>query len=94
MTAQPRPEITVLYFAAASSATGRTHECIELPKTPFPLRDLAGFLSSRYPNTTLRKVLERSQWSVDAEMVPEEEVNDLTLSGGEEIGIICPVSGG
>jgi molybdopterin converting factor small subunit len=93
-TPAPVAEITVLYFAAASTATGCPSERIVLPDTPFPLRDLARFLSGRYPGTILGKVLERSQWSVDAEMVSEEDVKGFELKGGEEIGVICPVSGG
>jgi len=86
--------ITVLYFAAASTAAGRADERIQLPTVPFPLAQLAALLSDRYPSTNLGGVLERSQWSVDAEMVPEEEVSKVQLKGGEEVAVICPVSGG
>ena len=91
----PAPaSITVLYFAAASTATGRATERIELPMTPFPLTRLGGLLTQRYPKSDLSTILERSQWSVDAEMVPEEGLEELQLKGGEEVAIICPVSGG
>ncbi|KAJ3894657.1 hypothetical protein GG344DRAFT_73810 [Lentinula edodes] len=43
----------------------------------------------------LKKVLDSSQWSVDAEMVDDDE--DLTkveLGDGVEVAVICPVSGG
>ena len=91
----PAPaNITVLYFAAASTATGRATERVELPTTPFPLARLGGLLTRRYPKSELAAILERSQWSIDAEMVPEEGLEELQLKGGEEVAIICPVSGG
>jgi molybdopterin converting factor small subunit len=90
------PSITVLYFAAASTATGRTSESIILPPMtsdePFRLSALGALLSERYPRTNLSKVLKGSQWSVDEEMVDKPE--DVILKGGEEVAVICPVSGG
>lgn len=88
------PQITVLYFAAASTAVGATEEIVQLPSNgaPFPLSSLAGHLSGLHPNTGLDKILQTSQWSVDAEMV--EDVEKATLKGGEEVAVICPVSGG
>lgn len=92
MTEINQPEITVLYFAAASTATGLSSERILLPTNarPFFLSSLASLLASQYPNTNLKKILEGSQWSVDAEMVEY----DAELKGGEEVAVICPVSGG
>lgn len=87
------PEITVLYFAAASTATGKTVERVPLPSPePLPLTSLSELLVSRYPHTNLGKVLAGSQWSVDEEMVDEPE--KVLLKGGEEVAVICPVSGG
>jgi molybdopterin converting factor small subunit len=37
-------------------------------------------------------ILSGSQWSVDAEMV--DDVESTMLKGGEEVAVICPVSGG
>ena len=88
---RPR-EITVLYFAAASTATNSTSEVIEIPAGRFFLSSLNELLVERHPNTNLRKVLEGSQWSVDAEMVDDPQT--LELNGGEEVAVICPVSGG
>lgn len=85
------PEITVLYFAAASTATGLTVEHIPLP-VPIPLSSLSETLVSRHPNKGLEKVLAVSQWSVNEEMVDEPE--KVILKGGEEVAVICPVSGG
>ena len=83
----------MLYFAAASTATGMTVERIPLPQSePLPLTSLSGVLVSRHPNTGLEKVLAASQWSVNEEMVDEPE--KVLLQGGEEVAVICPVSGG
>lgn len=82
----------MLYFAAASTATNLTAEEVPLPEGLFFLSSLAELLASRYPNTNLGKVLEGSQWSVDAEMVDDPQI--VELKGGEEVAVICPVSGG
>ncbi|EKM58213.1 uncharacterized protein PHACADRAFT_89938 [Phanerochaete carnosa HHB-10118-sp] len=93
MSTSAPPEITVLYFAAASTATGLTVERVPLPSgEPLPLTSLADLLVSRHPKTNLDKVLLSSQWSVDADMVDEPE--KVVLKGGEEVAVICPVSGG
>ncbi|KAH6913032.1 hypothetical protein BKA70DRAFT_1421300 [Coprinopsis sp. MPI-PUGE-AT-0042] len=52
---QSSPSITVLYFAAASTATEMTDELI----------------SSRHPSTDIEAILTTAQWSVDAEMVED-----------------------
>ncbi|KIK95420.1 hypothetical protein PAXRUDRAFT_91427, partial [Paxillus rubicundulus Ve08.2h10] len=85
--------ITVLYFAAASTATGIYEEVVELPNPgPLPLSSLGAYLVSLHPKSGLGDVLQTSQWSVDAEMVSDE--NTVLLRGGEEVAVICPVSGG
>ncbi|KIJ67069.1 hypothetical protein HYDPIDRAFT_71284, partial [Hydnomerulius pinastri MD-312] len=85
--------ITVLYFAAASTATGLFEEVIKLPTAePFPLSSLEAHLISLHPTAGLDKILKSSQWSVDAEMV--SDVDTVLLKGGEEVAVICPVSGG
>ena len=88
--------ITVLYFAAASTSTRLFEQSVALPPNPsgFPLTSLAALLVSLHPNTGLDKVLETSQWSVNAEMIPESDVSEVFLHGGEEVAVICPVSGG
>ncbi|TFL03921.1 hypothetical protein BDV98DRAFT_352923 [Pterulicium gracile] len=87
------PSITVLYFAAASSATKTSSETIPLPGgDPLPLTQLGALLAARHPATNLGEVLKTSQWSVDAEMV--EDPAEVFLKGGEEVAVICPVSGG
>ncbi|RDB20724.1 Molybdopterin synthase sulfur carrier subunit [Hypsizygus marmoreus] len=95
-TTMPKTEtprtITVLYFAAASTATNITEESVPLPDGQFFLSSLGDVLVSRHPTTALGKVLEGSQWSVDAEMV--DDPTKVELKGGEEVAVICPVSGG
>lgn len=86
------PTVTVLYFAAAMTATGLTTEQVTLPSHNFRLSSLASLLVSLHPNTTLHGVLDTSQWSVDLEMV--EDPDAVVLKGGEEVAVICPVSGG
>ncbi|KAI0314606.1 hypothetical protein OF83DRAFT_1063525 [Amylostereum chailletii] len=91
----PVPEITVLYFAAASTATGLSSEptmTLPIAETGFTLTSLASLLVARHPNTPLAQILEGSQWSVDAEMV--DDPSKMVLHGGEEVAVICPVSGG
>ncbi|KAF4596525.1 hypothetical protein EYR38_007912 [Pleurotus pulmonarius] len=86
-------EVTVLYFAGASTATNLNSEIVRIPTDrPFLLSELGDLLVSLHPDNGLDKVLESSQWSVDAEMV--DNPGNVVLSGGEEIAIICPVSGG
>ncbi|TRM56650.1 hypothetical protein BD626DRAFT_518481 [Schizophyllum amplum] len=95
------PQITILYFAAASTAVGQNSEVIDLPisddkanERPQPLRlsSLSALLIARHPGTKLGEVLRDAQWSVDAEMVDDPDA--VLLKGGEEVAVICPVSGG
>ncbi|THH09651.1 hypothetical protein EW146_g8629 [Bondarzewia mesenterica] len=69
-------------------------ERVPLPSTSdtLPLSSLGALLASRHPDTALAKVLEGSQWSVNAEMVGDP--GQIVLNGGEEVAVICPVSGG
>jgi molybdopterin converting factor small subunit len=86
------PTITVLYFAAASTATGLASEKISIPNEGLKLTELGRVLTSRHSNSDLGKVLNTSRWSVDLEMIDDPEV--IVLKGGEEVAVICPVSGG
>jgi molybdopterin converting factor small subunit len=43
---------------------------------------------------SFEKVLKTSRWSVNEDMVDEEDLAKMTLSGGEDVAIIPPVSGG
>ncbi|KAI0343182.1 hypothetical protein BDW22DRAFT_1248598 [Trametopsis cervina] len=88
----PTLEITILYFAAASTATGLTSERIIIPSSGLPLSSLSNILASRHPGKGLEQILATSQWSVDEEMVDDSAA--VILKGGEEVAVICPVSGG
>lgn len=85
-------KITVLYFAAATTATGLTSETFALPDDGLKLSDLAKLIVSRHPNTGIDRVLEGSRWSVDAQML--HHLDSFVLKGGEEVAVIPPVSGG
>jgi molybdopterin converting factor small subunit len=92
MSSSPH-DITVLYFAGASTAAGRTSERIPLPEgQPLALSALGKLVGERYESNGMLKVLASSQWSVDAQMVDDPETT--MLKGGEEVAVICPVSGG
>ncbi|KAF5377360.1 hypothetical protein D9757_008010 [Collybiopsis confluens] len=93
--------ITVLYFAAASTAVGLSKELIPIPAQDFYLSSLPSLLVERHANLRgakigeqLRDILDSSQWSVDAEMVDEEHLSKVELRDGMEVAVICPVSGG
>lgn len=93
MSSKGSHEITVLYFAAASTATGLTSERIPVPSdSGLPLSSLSQILASRHPNKRLDQILATSQWSVNEEMV--DDPSAVVLKGGEEVAVICPVSGG
>ena len=85
-------DVFVLYFAAASTATGLTQETVTIPETGCTLSQLPEILISLHRDTNLAKVLESSNWSVDAEMV--DDPSTFQLQAGQEIAVICPVSGG
>ena len=85
-------KITVLYFAAAITATKLTSETFALPGDRLELSDLAKLIVSRHPNTGIDRVLEGSRWSVDAQLMDPRD--SFVLKGGEEVAVIPPVSGG
>lgn len=84
------------WYIAARTETGIHKELVPIPpdSTGVPLSRLADLLVNRHSETKLREVLEISSWSVDEEMVDEDQVQHIVLKGGEEVGVICPVSGG
>ncbi|GAA6028724.1 hypothetical protein JCM8097_007363 [Rhodosporidiobolus ruineniae] len=89
------PQITLLYFAGVrTSLPGEPDsQVVDLPSTPFPLTQLRSLLVSLHNNNAeLAAVLERSEWSVNEEMVDAEE--GVQLLGGETVCPIPPVSGG
>ncbi|KIM33213.1 hypothetical protein M408DRAFT_150654 [Serendipita vermifera MAFF 305830] len=96
MSTDSQPTITVLYFAAAHTCTKLHSEVITLPIGPneagFPLSNLGDLLASRHHQTGLERVLDVSQWSVNLDMI--NDVDAVILTGGEEVAVIPPVSGG
>ena len=89
---QKMAKITVLYFAAATTALGLTSETFVLPDGGLKLSDLANLITSRHPKSGIDRVLGQSRWSVDAELV--DLTDSVVLRGGEEVAVIPPVSGG
>ncbi|PPR05326.1 hypothetical protein CVT24_008045 [Panaeolus cyanescens] len=89
------PTITILYFAASSTATNLSSESISIPSSGLPLNSLPSLLISRHPESpNLKDILKDVKWSIDLEMVDEGDEENIILKGGEEVGVICPVSGG
>ena len=93
--------VNVFFFAAAKEATGGVgSQKISLPEIPFPLSKLAAHLvqtvarSGQGDTGSLEKVMQHSKWSVNEDMVAEEEMDSIILKGGEDVAIIPPVSGG
>jgi molybdopterin synthase sulfur carrier subunit len=94
------PTFQILYFASASSYTGKSSE--SLP-APLPLSQLFPLLEERYPGIT-EKVLSSCSVSVGLEYVdiPDgpagkvegEEGGERVIGEGEEVAIIPPVSSG
>lgn len=94
------PTFKILYFASASSYTGKSSE--SLP-APLPLSGLFPLLEERYPGIT-EKVLSSCSVSVGLEYVdiPDgpagkeegKEGAERVIGEGEEVAIIPPVSSG
>lgn len=92
------PTFQILYFASASSYTGKASE--SLP-APLPLSRLFPLLEERYPGIT-EKVLSSCSVSVGLEYVDIPEVTsaekkmegEKMIGEGEEVAIIPPVSSG
>lgn len=110
-TSIDQASITVLYFAAASTETGRFEETIALSdlvaSSPTPstatattptLSLLEKYLTAKYHNTELANVLASSAWSLNEEMVSDDDhetsSGTITLKDGDVVGVIPPVSGG
>ncbi|KAG8859857.1 hypothetical protein FRB91_006283 [Serendipita sp. 411] len=92
-----RSRITILYFGIARTTTGTHIDTVDIKRTApceygIPLSRLIEILIERHKGTKLREILDICQWSVDLEMTTN--VEDILLRGGEEVGVIPPVSGG
>lgn len=90
----PADHFTILYFAAASTFTGKTTE--HLP-APVRIRDLFTKLDGTYPGIK-DKVLSSCAVTVNLEYVDLDDDDALCLDeeikAGDEIAIIPPVSSG
>ena len=95
---------TVLYFAAASTYTGKTSE---LMPAPLPVRSLFPALESKYAGIRA-KVLQSCAVTINLEYVDSDlnidatsgsddasnSARGATIQAGDEVGIIPPVSSG
>ncbi|BGP17598.1 hypothetical protein JCM10213_001248 [Rhodosporidiobolus nylandii] len=91
------PQITLLYFAGVRTALPGEpdSQLVDLPAA-LPLSRLREYLTTHVHtgNDELARVLERSAWSVDEEMIDDEREGEVLLEGGEVVCPIPPVSGG
>lgn len=91
----PSGHFTILYFAAASSLTGRQHDFLP---SPLSITKLFDTLEDKYPGMK-EKVLASCAVTVNLEYVDlaeEGEKGDagMVIGEGDEVGIIPPVSSG
>ena len=91
----PAGAFTVLYFAFASSHTGKSHDFLP---APLKITELYDVLDKKYPGFQ-QKVLESSAVTVNLEYVDMDEENAkgedcIVIEARDEVGIIPPVSSG
>jgi molybdopterin synthase sulfur carrier subunit len=89
----PQGHFNILYFANASSHTGKNHEALPAPMT---LQKLFSELESRYPGMKA-KILDSCLVTVNLEYVDvpaEGEASSVNLQAADEVAIIPPVSSG
>lgn len=96
MSSAPKPppgHFNVLYFASASSFTGKDYE--SFPAT-LPLKKLFSELESKYPGIQAR-ILDSCLVTINLEYVDvmgEEGSEDVEIKEADEVAIIPPVSSG
>lgn len=99
MSAAPKPpsgHFNLLYFASASTFTGKQYEVLP---APLPLRKLFATLEERYTGIK-PKVLESSLVTINLNYVdvPEDSneggADEPVIQEGDEVAIIPPVSSG
>ena len=85
-------DFTVLYFASASSYTGRDSDSFS---APVALSDLFSLLESKYPGIGV-SVLESCLVTLNLDYVDVSDAGATThmLKAGDEVAIIPPVSSG
>lgn len=90
----PQQQFNVLYFASASSFTGKDQE--SLP-APLPLNRLFAELESRYPGIKT-KILDSCLVTVNLDYVDVPAEDDAAegrvIQAADEVAIIPPVSSG
>jgi molybdopterin synthase sulfur carrier subunit len=80
--------IAVLYFAALRELLGRSEEVVELPAGPHTIRNLADHLTLLHPE--LRPHLPSVRFAINESFV---ELG-ATVSSGDRVALLPPVSGG
>ncbi|SPO48142.1 related to Molybdopterin synthase small subunit [Moesziomyces antarcticus] len=88
------PTVRVIYFASVRTTLGLSHESIALPSVPTSLPTLIELIAQRHNDKQPDSVLAGCRWSVDNTLIEIDEIANWTLSGGEEVAAIPPVSGG
>jgi molybdopterin converting factor small subunit len=88
----PKGHFNILYFASASSITGKESEALP---APLPLGKLFGTLEERYPGIT-PKVLKSCLVTVNLDYVDisKDDDEEQKIQEGDEVAIIPPVSSG
>ena len=94
----PPNHFTLLYFASASSHTGRQHDFFQ---APLPVTRLPEVLEEKYPGMK-EKVLVSCAWTVNLDYVDLEEESEKKAKGeegmvvreGDEVAVVPPVSSG
>lgn len=88
----PKGHFNILYFASASSITGKEYEALP---APLPLSKLFTTLEERYPGIT-PKVLKSCLVTVNLDYVdiPQDDDEEQKIHEGDEVAIIPPVSSG
>jgi sulfur-carrier protein len=80
--------VVVLYFAAVRELLGSSEELIELPAKRLSIRDLAEQLVERHPE--LRPHLPSVRFAINETFV----ATSATVSDGDRVALLPPVSGG
>ena len=88
----PVEEFRILYFA---SATAFTRKSTEYLPSPLAVRDLFALLETRYPGIE-RQILSSCAVTLNLEYVDleDEQASITTVTKGDEVAIIPPVSSG
>lgn len=80
--------IVVLYFAAVRELLGSSEERVDLPDGVLSIHDLAAHLAERHPE--LRPHLPSVRFAINETFVGAS----ATISDGDRVALLPPVSGG